>query len=112
MDCIFCSIVAKKLPATFLYEDDRFVVFPDIHPKARVHLLVVPKEHIASLAATDSAHEEMLGKLLACVRGVAHSQGLSERGYKVVINTGEEGGQLISHLHVHLLGGEPVRGLV
>lgn len=112
MECIFCSIVAKSLPATILYEDAQMVVFPDIHPKARVHLLVVPKAHISSLASTSETEEQLLGAMLVRARDIARTQGISERGYKVVINTGVEGGQIIPHLHLHLLGGEPVHGVV
>lgn len=112
MDCIFCSIIEKKLPASFIHEDERVVVFADIHPKARIHLLIVPKTHIASVAEAQDEHTELLGTLLVCARDVARAQGIAERGYKIVINTGADGGQIIPHLHLHLLGGEPVRGLV
>ncbi len=112
MECIFCSIIAKTLPATFLYEDEQMVVFPDIHPKARIHLLVVPKIHVGSLAQTTESQEPLLGAMLARAREMAKAQGIAERGYKIVINTGAEGGQVIGHLHLHLLGGEPIRTMV
>lgn len=112
MDCIFCSIVEKKLPAQLVYEDEEILVFSDIHPKAKVHLLLVPKAHIASLAQTSKSHELLLGRLLGCAREIAATQGIAERGYKVIINTGSDGGQIIPHLHLHLLGGEQVGGVV
>ncbi len=112
MDCIFCSIVEKKLPATVVYEDEQIVVFPDIHPKANVHLLIVPKAHIASLEQTSAQESALLGELLTVTAKIARTQGVAERGYKVIINTGVHGGQIIPHLHLHLLGGEPIRTMV
>ncbi len=112
MDCIFCSIAGKKLPSNMVFEDEAMVVFHDIHPKAKLHLLVVPKRHIPSLVETAEEDAGLLGALLLRARLIAAELGISEGGYKVVINTGSDGGQIIPHLHLHLLGGEPVRSLV
>ncbi len=109
-NCAFCSIVARKLPAQIIHETERIVVFPSIEPKAPVHLLVVPKQHIESLAHAE-AHTGLLGELLETLRRVAQEQGIAERGYKIVMNTGRDGGQSIPHLHVHLLGGADVSGI-
>ncbi len=112
MECIFCSIAAKKLPATMVFEDEALIAFQDIHPKAAVHLLIVPKVHRSSLAETTLEDTELLGQMLTRARELAEKQGIAERGYKVVINTGKDGGQIIPHLHLHLLGGEPIHGAV
>jgi histidine triad (HIT) family protein len=107
--CIFCRIVAGTAPAQIVYRDDDVVVFVDIHPAAPTHLLVVPRRHIPSLAAVEAADIPLLGKLLFVAASVAREQGLAERGYRLVVNTGRWGGQTIDHLHVHLLGGKPMK---
>jgi histidine triad (HIT) family protein len=102
MDCLFCKIAAGEIPAKRLYEDDLCLAFADIHPQAPVHVLVIPKLHVKSTAeATDKA---MLGALIAAAATVAREQGLSG-GYRMVLNTGPDGGQTVDHLHVHVLGG-------
>jgi len=103
MDCLFCKIAAGTIPVTRLYETDEVLAFPDINPQAPVHTLIIPKAHHASLAHTSSAEKELLGGLLGAAAEVAKQQGL-EGGYRVVINTGEHGGQTVEHLHLHLLG--------
>ncbi len=103
-DCLFCKIVAGTIPARTLFEDGSCVAFPDVHPQAPVHVLVVPKQHLVSLAETDREHTDLLGRLLAAAAEVARMQGL-EKGYRVVINTGHDGGQTVGHLHLHVLGG-------
>lgn len=103
-DCIFCKIVAGAIPAKRLYEDDEVLVFADVNPQAPVHVLIVPKEHVASLAHTEERHAALLGRLVAAAGKMARSSGL-EKGYRVVVNTGRDGGQTVDHLHVHLLGG-------
>jgi histidine triad (HIT) family protein len=102
-DCIFCKIAAGTIPANRLYEDDDVLVFPDLNPQAPAHLLVIPKEHLTSLAHATPAHEELLGRLLSAAAEVARQQGL-DNGYRIVINTGSDGGQTVSHLHLHVLG--------
>ena len=105
MDCLFCKIVDGSIPATRVYEDESVIAFRDIHPQAPVHLLVVPKRHIQSLAETENPHDEvLLGHLLAAVATIAREEKL-EKGYRVAINTGPDGGQTVDHLHLHLLGG-------
>jgi histidine triad (HIT) family protein len=103
-DCLFCKIVAGTIPAKRLYEDELCLVFADIHPQAPTHLLVIPKEHIASLADAGETHTPLLGYLMAKAADVARDAGLS-RGYRVVVNTGQDGGQTVDHLHLHVLGG-------
>lgn len=109
MDCLFCNIVSGQIAADKVFENDRVIAFNDIRPKAPVHVLVVPKEHIDSLAQTTDDQESLLGQLLLAINQVAQQKQL--KGYKVAINTGREGGQVIDHLHLHLLGGR-VEGIV
>jgi histidine triad (HIT) family protein len=103
-DCLFCKIVAGAIPAKRVFEDRRSLVFADIQPQAPVHLLVIPKEHLTSHAHALAEHTELLGHLLAVAGEMARSEGL-EKGYRLVVNTGEDGGQTVGHLHIHLLGG-------
>jgi histidine triad (HIT) family protein len=102
--CIFCRIAAGELPAKMVYEDDELVVFPDLHPIAPVHLLMVPKEHFISLAEAQDRHAVLLGKMLLLAPRLAREQGATN-GFRVIINNGPDGGQEIHHLHVHVLGG-------
>ncbi|MBU6436738.1 MAG: histidine triad nucleotide-binding protein [Betaproteobacteria bacterium] len=103
-DCIFCKIAAGQIPSRKVHEDDELFAFHDIRPAAPVHLLVIPKVHVASLADCGPAHEGLLGKMLALVPRLARDQGC-DNGFKTVINTGRDGGQEVYHLHVHVLGG-------
>jgi histidine triad (HIT) family protein len=102
-DCLFCKIAAGAIPVTRLYEDEQLLAFPDINPQAPVHILVIPKQHFASLAHTSPSNAALLGHLLAATAGIARQQNLG-KGYRLVINTGPDGGQTVDHLHVHLLG--------
>ncbi|MGA7317629.1 MAG: histidine triad nucleotide-binding protein [Silvibacterium sp.] len=104
MECIFCKIVTGKIPSRKLYEDELTYAFPDINPQAPVHTLIVPKKHMASLDRADSNDKDLLGHLLDVTRKLAKEQKLGN-GYRVVINTGANGGQAVDHLHLHLLGG-------
>jgi histidine triad (HIT) family protein len=104
MDCIFCKIAAGTIPSKKVYEDDEVYAFSDINPQAPVHTLIIPKVHIASLAEAAAGHKELLGHMHLTAAGLARAQGL-EKGYRVVINTGPDGGQTVDHLHLHLLGG-------
>lgn len=104
-DCIFCKIVKGELPSKKVYEDREIIAFADINPKAPVHLLVVPAEHLESLRGVTGKDRGMLGKLMETASKVAAAAGISESGYKVVINNGPGAGQLVPHLHLHLLGG-------
>lgn len=105
-DCIFCKILAGQAPAKILYQDDLVTVFPDRLPRARIHLLVIPNQHIASLEETGEEHSSLLGHILLVCRQVARSQGLSSSGYRLVLNTGPDSGQVVHHLHFHILGGQ------
>lgn len=103
--CLFCKIVAKQIPAKLLFEDDDVVAFADIHPAAPTHVLVIPRQHVASLDDTSAEHVVLLGKLVATASRLARELGLAATGYRTVINTGADAGQSVFHLHVHLLGG-------
>ncbi len=106
--CIFCRIVAKEAPATIEYEDDLVMAFHDIYPKAPVHILIVPKRHITSLAHVTPEDEPVLGRMLYVARLIAERKGILQSGFRVIINTGRHGGQEIYHLHLHVLGGRPL----
>ncbi|MDQ6634051.1 MAG: histidine triad nucleotide-binding protein [Gemmatimonadota bacterium] len=102
-NCLFCRIIRKEIPATIVWEDAHALAFRDIDPKAPTHVLVIPKTHVASLnEATDPT---MLGRLMLAAREIAAEEGISESGYRVVVNTGAGAGQTVFHLHLHLLGG-------
>lgn len=102
--CIFCRIVAGELPSQRVYEDERVLVFRDIAPKAEVHLLVIPREHVVSLDELDDSHNELIAHMMRLMPRLAKEQGLDD-GFRVIINTGPGGGQVVFHLHLHLLGG-------
>ncbi len=106
MDCIFDQIVAGKIPTQFLYQDNEIVAFRDIHPLAPVHILIIPKKHIPSLAGMTEADLPLIGRMTGVANKLAIQEGIAEKGYRIVINTGKEGGQVIPHLHLHLLGGK------
>jgi histidine triad (HIT) family protein len=109
-NCIFCRIAAGEIPSQRVYEDERMIAIRDINPAAPVHVLVVPREHIASLAELEEGQRDLAGHLLWGVAEVARREGVAERGYRTVINTGEEGGQTVAHLHIHLLAGRQLSG--
>ncbi len=104
-DCIFCKIVAKQIPATVLYENDRVLAFPDLHPQAPVHLLVIPKTHYSHVGEIPEGEMKVLGEMAAAARKLAADKGLAERGYRLVMNVNPEGGQSVFHVHMHLLAG-------
>ena len=106
--CLFCQIVANKISADFVHQDESAVVIRDINPQAPTHLLVIPREHIESLDEASHKDEVLLGHLLRVAARVANSAGLAEAGYRTVINTGAGAGQSVFHLHVHVLGGRPM----
>jgi histidine triad (HIT) family protein len=119
-NCLFCKIAAKQIPASVVYEDDDLLAFRDIHPAAPVHLLVIPKQHVATLSDCTAEHTAVLGKMLALAPKLAAEHGVAVRydadgkpggGYKTLINSGPDGGQEVYHLHLHLIGGpHPWRG--
>jgi histidine triad (HIT) family protein len=104
VDCIFCKIAAGEIPSPRVYETDKVFVIKDINPKTPVHDLIVPKKHIVSLNDLDD--ESIAADLLLVAKKVAEIEGLTEKGYRLIINTGRQGGQLVDHLHLHLLGGK------
>ncbi len=107
-DCIFCKIANRTLWAEISFEDDELMIVQDILPKAPVHVLVIPKEHITSINELDQAHIGIVGKMIMAAREHAKSHGIAESGYKLVFNVGSDGGQTVKHLHLHLLGGKPL----
>lgn len=106
--CLFCRIIAGDLPSTKVHEDDLVVAFRDVRPEAPTHLLVLPREHIRSAADLGESHGALLGRLFAVAADLARSEGVADAGYRLVTNVGDQGGQTVHHLHVHLLGGRPM----
>jgi histidine triad (HIT) family protein len=105
--CLFCRIVAGEIPSTRVAEDDLAIAFRDIAPRSPTHVLVVPRDHIASVADLTEDDSALTGHLLAMAASVARSEGIAEGGYRVVTNVGEWGGQSVDHLHFHVMGGRP-----
>lgn len=110
--CVFCKIANGELPAKIRYEDDEAIAFDDINPKAPFHVLVVPKKHIKNLNYAVKSDELLLGQLLLVAQKVTKENGIADAGYKVVINNGKESGQLVDHLHLHILGGKLLARMV
>ena len=110
MDCIFCKIAAGEIPADILYTDEDVIAFRDINPQAPVHVVIIPGEHIASLTELPEVKAALVGHMANVANKLAVSEGISESGYRVVINCGRQGGQLVQHLHMHLLGGRQLAG--
>ncbi|BBB92781.1 MAG TPA: histidine triad nucleotide-binding protein [Methylomusa anaerophila] len=104
-DCIFCKIASKEIPVKAVYEDEHMLAFPDINPVAPVHLLVIPKRHISNLLEVHSSDGELLAHIMTTIPKIATEAGLSEEGFRLVINTKRHGGQTVDHLHWHVLGG-------
>ena len=105
--CVFCKIAAGEIPATVVKRGDGMLAFRDLNPQAPTHVLVIPTDHLASL--NDAKDPRLLGGLLGFAREVARAEGIAERGYRVVMNTNPDGGQTVFHLHVHVLGGRPMK---
>jgi len=103
MDCIFCKISRREVLATVVFEDADVMAFDDIHPQAPVHILVIPRTHIQSIAHIEADHNDVIAKLVYTAKHIAAEKGLA--GYKLVFNVGRQGGQVVDHLHLHLLGG-------
>lgn len=108
-DCIFCKIAAKEIPGQIVYEDDNMIAFHDISPAAPVHVVVIPKKHIESLLALTAEDESLMGHMMHKIAKIATDLGLDEKGFRVVANTKEDGGQTVGHLHFHLLGGRSLQ---
>ena len=112
MECIFCQIVAGKAPSEIIYQDEEIVAFRDINPQSPVHLLIIPKKHIPSLAHLSETELHMMGHIVNTANQLAKRDGIAESGYRLAINCGDEGGQLVPHLHMHLLGGRRLSGVL
>ncbi|MBQ7880669.1 MAG: HIT domain-containing protein [Clostridia bacterium] len=109
-DCIFCKIKVGELPSTKVYEDDDFIIIKDINPVAKIHLIAIPNEHYPSLEMQTEHGAQVLGKILHKIGELGDSLGL-ENGYRLVINQGEDGGQTVQHLHIHIIGGEKLKNM-
>jgi histidine triad (HIT) family protein len=103
--CVFCDIVSGKIPGDIVYQDEDFLAFRDIHPMAPVHIVIIPKAHISSLAEVGERQEGLIGRLILLAKKLAEKEGIARKGYRLAINCGPEGGQVVPHLHLHLLGG-------
>ena len=105
IDCIFCKIIKGESPANFVYKDEDMVVFHNIKPSAPIHVLMVPIEHIESVNSLEENHGMVISKMMIKAKEVAQSLGIRDSGYKLILNVGKGGGQVIFHLHIHLIGG-------
>ncbi len=110
--CVFCDIIAGRIPAAILYQDDLAIAFADMHPQAPTHALVVPREHVPSIAELRGRRQRLAAHLIYVAHEVARGQGLAaaEKGYRLVINYGRDGGQEVPHVHLHVIGGRPLTG--
>lgn len=108
-DCIFCKIVAGAAPSDMLYQDEQVTAFRDIHPVAPTHVLVVPNKHIASVNDLTAEDEPLVGHMFSVARLIAEQEGVSQTGYRLIVNTGPHSGQLVYHLHLHVIGGQRMR---
>jgi len=109
MDCIFCKIANKEMDSEIVYEDDNFIAFKDISPRAPIHVLIVPKKHIASVNHLKEEHKELIGSMFLVAQKVVEQLGIRDKGYKLAFNVGKDGGQIVDHLHLHVLGGWKMR---
>ena len=105
MDCVFCKIIAREIPATILYEDEHIVIVQDINPKAPLHVLVLSRKHIATLNELTPADDALIGEMIRCAGTFARERGFDQRGYRTVFNCNREAGQTVFHIHLHLLAG-------
>lgn len=105
MECIFCGIVSGEVPTEVVYQDEELMAFRDIKPQASTHLIIIPKIHIPSLNELKNEHQGLMGRLILLAKELANREGIASNGYRLVLSCGSEGGQLIPHLHLHLLGG-------
>lgn len=110
-ECLFCKIVQRELPSDIVFEDDQLLAFRDISPQAPTHMLVIPKRHIATINDLAEADAELVGRLTLRAQALAAQEGLTEPGYRLVMNCNQDGGQTVFHLHLHLLGGRAMRAL-
>lgn len=105
-DCIFCKIIKKEIPSDTVYEDDEIIAFRDIHPAAPIHILVIPKKHIESLIDVKQEDEQLIARIFKVINKIAEQEGMDKKGFRVIINCGEDSGQEVGHLHFHILGGK------
>ena len=105
MDCVFCQIIVGEIPSDILYQDEEIIAFRDINPQAPTHLIIIPKRHIPSLSHLSEAESSLIGNMVNVANQLAKREGVAESGYRLAINCGEQGGQLVPHLHMHLLAG-------
>ena len=107
-DCLFCGIAAGQIPATIMLDGKRTIAFRDINPQAPTHVLVVPRDHFPDVAALAAAGDRLLDELVGTAREIAVTEGIEASGYRIVFNTGQDGGQTVGHVHAHVLGGRPM----
>ena len=112
MDCIFCKIINKEIPSKIVYEDDEVLAFEDIAPQAPVHIVIIPKKHIAKITEIEKEDEALIGKIYSVINKIAREKQIAEEGFRVIINCGENGGQEVKHIHFHLLGGKKLSGKI
>ena len=112
MDCIFCKIVAGEIPSDTVYQDEEVIAFRDINPVAPTHLLIIPKKHIPSLAHLPDAETPLIGHMVKIANQLAREEGISGSGYRLAISCGKQGGQLVPHLHMHLVGGRQLSNVI
>ena len=105
-NCLFCKIIKGEIPSSKVYEDEEILAFKDINPAAPIHVLVIPKKHIESLAKMEDGDEKIISKIYKVINEIAEKQGFKENGYRVIVNCGKDGGQEVEHLHFHLLAGK------
>jgi len=108
-ECIFCKIVSGEIPGTVVYKDEQVTAFRDIRPVAPTHILVVPNRHIASTNEVSEQDEQLLGHMLTVVKPIADAEGITQRGYRLIVNTGPDANQVVFHLHLHIIGGQHMR---
>jgi histidine triad (HIT) family protein len=108
-DCIFCKIIAGEIPSANVFKDEQVTAFRDIHPAAPTHILIVPNRHIDSVNAMSAGDEPLVGRLFTTAKQLAAQEGIAESGYRLIMNTNADGGQTVFHMHLHLLGGAPMK---
>ena len=107
-DCLFCKIANREIPAALVHEDDQLIAFRDINPQAPVHVLIVPRRHIATLDELDAGDDAVVGAMVRLAAAIARAEGFAAAGYRTVFNCNADGGQTVFHIHLHLLGGRPL----
>lgn len=105
-DCIFCKIIKREIPSSIVYEDNEIIAFRDVNPQAPIHILVIPKKHISSLVDLKEEDEILIGKIYTVINKIAKQEEIDKKGFRVIVNCGEDGGQEVKHLHFHILGGK------